>query len=350
MEYKPNIAVALKRLDAFWQGDLCDRPPIRVRFPIPGQSDLEWTDACQSPDTYFAYHENVFQHRVELCDDALPSATVDLGPGFMGGVMGCNVRFGHGTTWSEHCLKDWSQLERMGNHPIDDRNPWLRRLDSLIGYFREKSEGKCVVGLALPTGPADIMAALRGPTELCLDFYNSPDRLHRLAAICTQAWIEIIQHQLDRIPPLDGGYCDNYEIWTPGRTCYFANDFSTLVSSQIYRDHLFSFDCKVAATLSAPWMHVHSGGARLVPEFLKIPGLVGIQIVNDRPAGPTLKQILPILKTIQRNHCLLLRKYSMEELDEILPELSASKLYIDTQCASLDEAGEILRAWDRRGW
>ncbi len=183
-----------------------------------------------------------------------------------------------------------------------------------------------------------------------MDFYSSPHEVRRLAEICTQAWIQVTQYQLDLIPPLEGGYCDNYEIWTPGHTIYFANDISTLVSADMYREHLFVHDCRVAEALDAPWMHVHSGCARLAPEFLKIPGLVGIQIVNDWPAGPTLKDIVPILTMIQKDHCLLLRKYSMEELEEILPELSLAKLYIDTQCGSLKEAQHMLGKWTQTKW
>jgi hypothetical protein len=183
-----------------------------------------------------------------------------------------------------------------------------------------------------------------------MDFYTAETDLRRLGEICSKAWIDVTRFQLELVEPLDGGYCDNYDIWTPGRTSYFANDITTLVSPQTYREHLFSFDCEVAETLDTPWMHVHSGGVQIVPEFLKIPGLVGIQIVSDYPAGPTLKEIRPLLKDIQKNHCLLLRKYPMEEIKEILPELSPQGLYIDTQCGSLEEAQVILEGWSNREW
>ncbi len=350
MEYKPDLKNVIERYKAFWQKDLYDRPPIRIRYPITGQSDEEWTHACQSPETYYAYHENVFYRRVDLWDDALPSATVDMGPGFMGGVMGCQVRFEHGTSWSEHCLKDWSDVDRFSRISIGDKNPWIRRLEHMMNYFTEKSRDKCVVGLALPLGPGDIINALRGPNEICLDFYTSPEEIRKLGETCTKAWIDVTQYQLDRIQPLEGGYCDNYDIWTPGRTSYFANDITTLISPETYREHLFSFDCQVAETLDTPWLHVHSGGMQIVPEFLKIPRLAGIQIVSDAPAGPSLKEILPLLREIQKNHCLLLRKYPMEEIEQILPELTSKGLYIDTQCGSLKEAQIILDMWSQRNW
>ena len=42
MLYKPNIDDVLKRFDAFWQKQLHDRPPLHVRYPVPGQSDEDW--------------------------------------------------------------------------------------------------------------------------------------------------------------------------------------------------------------------------------------------------------------------------------------------------------------------
>jgi hypothetical protein len=200
------------------------------------------------------------------------------------------------------------------------------------------------------TGPGDIMTALRGPTQLCIDLYEAPDRVAELARICTDAWISVQQFQMDLIEPLAGGYCDNYGIWTPGRSTYFANDISVVVSPEMYRHQLFEFDCEIAASLETPWLHVHSGGAYLIPEFLRIPKLVGLQVVNDYPAGPTLQQIAPLLRQVQQNHCLLLRKYPMEELEQILPTLSPEGLYIDTQADSLAEAEGILSDWERRVW
>ena len=350
MEYKPNIDEVLKRYEAFWQKEVYDRPPIRVRYPVSGQSDEDWPMASQTPETYYPYWENVYRQRKEFFDDDCCSASVDMGPGFMGGVMGCPVHFDHGTSWSGHCLQDWLDLDTFKGVQFDEDNPWVKQLKDMIELFKARARGKCAVGVAMLTGPGDIMTALRGPTDICIDFYESSDRIRELAKICTNAWIAVQQYQMDLIEPLNGGYCDNYSIWTPGRSTYFADDVSVLMSPETYRKHLFEFDCQIAQSLETPWMHVHSGGAYLIPEFLEIPGLVAIQIVNDHPAGPTLQEVVPLLKLIQKNHCLLLRKYAMNELEEILPEFSPERLYIDTQADSLEEAKQILDNWEKRPW
>jgi len=350
MEYKPDLDNVIKRYQAFWQKDLHDHPPIRVRYPIPGQSDEEWCQAFQAPETYFDYHENILKHRVDLHDDALPTAAIDMAPGMWGGIMGCEVRFGHGTSWSKHELTDWNDMDRFLDMRADESNPWVRRMLDLVEYFTEKSAGKCLVGMPLPMGPGDMVTALRGPTEICLDIYLNPEQLQVMLEACTKLWIEFFQLMFDRIPSYQGGYADDYDIWTPGRTSYFADDVTSIISDQSYLDTFFKHDCKVADSLETPWMHIHSEQARLIPEFVKIPGLRGIQVVNDFPAGPSLKSIVPQLKQVQKEHCLILRKYTIEELEEILGDLSPEGLLIDTHCDSKEQAKVTLQKWIERVW
>jgi len=350
LEYKPDLNKVIRRYQAFWKMELYDRPPIRVRYPIPGQTDDIWSEVMQSPETYFDYHENIFIDRLDLMDDALPSATIDMAPGLWGGILGCEVMFGYGTSWSAHCLEDWSKVKPFLDVAVDDSNPWVKRVLEMIDYFTAKSKDKCMVGMPLPMGPADMATALRGPTQICYDFFTAAEKLDSLLAACTRIWIEFFQLMFDRIPSYRGGYVDDYDIWTPGRSSYFANDIATLISPDTYQKHFFKYDCQVVKSIETPWMHIHSEETRLIPEFIKIPKLRAIQVVNDYPAGPGLIEILPLLKLVQENHGLILRKYPMSEIEEILPELMGRKLIVDTQCESKEEAQDILEKWTRWDW
>jgi hypothetical protein len=347
MLYKPTIELTIKRLQAFWNKEYFDRPPIRIRYPVPGMSDEQWPKAGFDPIELYPYWDNLCSKRAGFPDDEIPAYHLDMGPGYMGGVLGCSIKYEHGTTWSEHCLKDWSELDKLKKYPIKEGNPWIDKLIEAARYFAEKSINKCAVGLAMLTGPGDVMAALRGPTELCMDIYESIDDFRTLASIVTSAYISTAKIQLDTVLPFMGGYVDNYNIWTPGKSTYFANDFSNLISENQYKEFFFEYDCQAASIYEVPWIHVHSGGARLVPEFLKIPGLQGIQIVNDRPAGPKVIELLPIFKLIQKKHCLILRKYSQEELIQVLSDLSPEGLYVDTQAESEEDAWKMLEWWEK---
>lgn len=347
IDYKPGLDDVLKRYSAFWSKDLLDHPPIRIRYPLECETGEKWMNSVQTHERHFQYWDEILRQRAMLGDDEIPTATVDLAPGLMPGIMGSEIIFELATSWGSHILKDLQDQDKLPSEFSTTDNYWFRDLKQRIEVFQKLAAGKCAVGVAMLTGSEDIAAALRGVSEFALDIALDPERSCQLLERCTKAFIDVSQAQMDWITPFHGGYCDNYGIWTPGRSGYFADDFSILVSPDMYRELFFPFDSQMAGSFECPWLHTHSGQARLIPEFLKIPRLVGVQIVNDYPAGPKITDIVDQMKMIQKNHCLLLRKYPIDELAQILPELSPEGLLIDTQCDSFEEAQQILGRWEK---
>ncbi len=348
MTFKPNTKESLCRYRAFWEKEIFDHPPIRIRFPLQKVSAEFWQESCEEAQTHFAYWHNHNEQKCRLPDDDLLPAPVFFGPGFMGGVMGLPVIFGKGTSWNEHLLTDYSILQEFETISTDTGNHWIRCLQDQVNYFRVHAQGKFPVGTTLFTGPGEIMGALRGITNIYLDMALQPQQVHKLGNICTKAFIDTTQMSFNIIPPLDGGYVDFYGIWTPGRSCMINNDLSVGVSARHYRDILYPFDCLAAESMDNPWMHIHSSQARLVQEFLKIPRLRAVQVVNDWPAGPSATELIPALQKIQHNHGLLLRKFPPEIVDMFMQELSPQGLFVDTQCENFEDALRYLESWKTR--
>jgi len=359
-EYKPNLAEVIERYKAFWNKDKLDRIPIRIRFPVGSlqaheiyleksveeisKSEKKWEDVALNSKDYFEYWEEIIKARSELLDDGIPTAPVDLGPAIMGGVMGAEIKFENGTSWSTHPLKDWHDAD---NYYFDHEGKWIKKIEEMTKYFLMNSKGKFAVGSPLFMGPGDTLICLRGPTETCIDFYEYSEEIRKLIEKCFKAYIETVNYQFSLVPEYYGGTCDDYDIWTPGRSRYLTSDISAFLSPKIYREFLFEYDQRTIDSLdNCCWMHTHSSAYFMVPEFLKLKGLKGVQIVSDKPAGPTIDEVLPVMKKIQDNHCLILRKYDIEEIKKILPELSPRGLFIDTQCSSLVEAKMLLEEWD----
>ena len=357
MEYKKDINTVIKRYEAFWDKDKLDRIPIRIRFPVGSlqahesyyepktklnKSEL-WEDIVLDPQKYFAYWDRQLKARASFMDDSIPTAPVDLGPALMCGIMGADIFFSNGSSWSRNPLQNWTDLDR---YNVNLNNKWLKKVIATAKYFIKKSDNKFAVGLPNLTGPGDIVTCLRGACQVCLDFYEFPEEIHRLLNKSVDSYNKVMDILLDIIPRYYGGTCEGYMMWTPGRGNWLACDLSTMISPEHYREYIYQYDQKIVDYFDNCWMHVHSGGAHMIGEFLRLNGLKGIQIVNDKPAGPTIKELLPILKKVQEKHPLILRKYSIAEIKEILPDLSPEGLFIDTQCNSLQEAENMLQEWD----
>ncbi len=339
MFYKPSIDQTLQRYRDFWK-KRNKRVPFLLRIAEIEQIRDEY---FTNPAAYLKFYEDMFAARIDVADDYVPTASLDLGAGFTGGLLGGEVTFDDLTSWSDHPLDSWDKLDTICWN-FDCK--WGRYFDQLMHHFCSRCEGRYAVGLRIQ-GPTEYMAALRNPTDLCVDVTENPERFHELARRCTDAYKRIIAHQMDAIPPLAGGYCDYYSMWMPGRSAYFTTDFSGVFSPAMYKEHLFQYDQEYALSVDSTWVHVHSGGeTHQVENFLQLKNVLGIQIVNDFPAGPPLADLAPLLKQIQKTHCLILRKFPLEELRPVLRELSPSGLFLDIPSQTVGEAKEIADHWD----
>ena len=193
-------------------------------------SDEQWPKASGDPVVLGEYWEQVFRSRKDFPDDEIPALPLDMGPGYMGGVMGSPVRYEHGTTWADHSLADYSGLPSL-------RNVRFRPVQSLDSEAAERS------GNLRGKEPRQVRRRHRdahrprrhhdrapGAGRALLDFFENPEKLKRLGEICTNALLETAKLQFERVPSFENGFVDNYNIWTPGKSSYFANDISNLVS------------------------------------------------------------------------------------------------------------------------
>lgn len=348
MLYKPDLSNILNRYRAFWECDVADRPPMRVRFVADSMNDDAWSEAVKTKEGHFAYWENYAQMRADLYDDEVPCAMLDMGPAFMGAILGSPIHFSGGASWGQHIFHSYDQIPQFEAVKFDESNPWVAEWLDRCNYFKEKAAGKFGVGISMLTGAADIFGVIRGVTECYTDMYEDPEGFAHMVQLCADAWIAMQKIQFDNVPSIEGGYVDNYGIWSKGRSTYLADDMSTCVSPEMYGELLAPADGKISSFMEWPWLHTHSAQIRLIPEFLKLPNLKGLQIVNDAPAGPDFKEILPFAQMVQKSgKCLLLRKFTILELEPWLSQLSPKGLYIDTHCTSLSEAKDIISDYSK---
>jgi hypothetical protein len=223
----------------------------------------------------------------------------------------------------------------------------MRLASQLVG----RSGGRYAVTPGLLEGPSDICASLRGPTELACDLYEFAEQVRLLTQMAAEAWKAHASALHRRIPLYDGGTVTQWSIWTPGRGAALQEDFSSVISPRQYRDLFLPLDRELAACADITWMHIHSGAIHLVGEVLRAEEIRGVQIVQDGVAGPGLSQVIPVMQRVQaQGRCLIIRKYSMRELETILPHLSPRRLAIDTYATSDERANRWIRDLTTRQW
>ncbi len=176
--FKPDLAEAEKRWQAYYAGELIDRPPVVITAPRTGYS-------LPPP---INYHEKVFgdvdaviEHGLAIAEstfwggEAVPSFYPSIGPDEIAVFCGAELRWSPDspdTNWSVPLVEDWAEDLPFGliaDHPLFQRQLELYRRAA------EQFNGRVLLVAPDLHTNMDLLAALRGPQRLCLDLVDCPE-------------------------------------------------------------------------------------------------------------------------------------------------------------------------------
>jgi hypothetical protein len=309
-----------KRTTAFTLGDyefpITDRPLAPQDVDIP--QARAWAEALYCSGDGFLDGELVW------------GAPPLPGIPWMEAILGCPIWVSKesGSLWAAPCLRDWEEIERA--FPLSS-NPWFLILQELTDALVRQADGRYPVTQTLMRGTADVIAALRGHEQICLDFYDNPAQVRELARRCTDAWIEVAQAQFRLLRPFDGGYtAPRLEVWSPGQLVRFEEDASILFSRRVYRDFIRECDRRIASSFDYAMIHTHSADCKIIPDLTEIEELPSIQVLVD-PSGPTVDELIPVFQQIQAAGKALLITHELtdDEMEPILEALSPRGLALE---------------------
>jgi hypothetical protein len=370
--YKRYLEASLQRWRAFWRGSVADRPPMVVHFegaegasadrqnPTVADFDVQF-----DPDWVIDRLPGVearFARRADFPDDNLPQVSAPSGLAVTGWLFGAQVDVLAGIPWVWPILEqieDWRQIDL---NAVKDRYEQILAIDRLLADY---SRGQYAVSATVLDGPADMVVRLLGEQKLALALYEQPDEVDALFAALAILWRDLVQQKLRAVPLYGGGTATGWEYWVPGKGIALQEDFGQMVSPVQFREMILKHDRGLQQGLDCLWFHVHSGAMHMAREIAGelVPGGVfgAVQITNDYPAGPSIDEMLPTLQYIQERGCLILRKFTLDQLDRVMDHLSPKGLAIDIQCydstatddiqttfMSRQEAREVLAWADER--
>ncbi len=236
LEYKPDLEEAARRWEAYWAGEIVDRPVVCVtsywpdRKGRPGSSyrDRVYGDMDQVIETallnaWATYHAG----------ESIPGTSLSFGPDEVAVFCGAELEFAEGspdTNWSRPFVEDWNAalpLRMNEDHPL-----WRRMLEFYRRAVR-KTAGKMLLGpIDLHTN-MDILAPIRNPERLCMDLLDCPDLIDRAMAdaraIFPIVWYGVAQAaEMDRYGYSYGGY-------SMEGSATLQCDFSCMMSPDMFR-------------------------------------------------------------------------------------------------------------------
>jgi hypothetical protein len=259
--------------------------------------------------------------------------------------LGCPVSLDHATGWWDPVLTDdeWD----VTSVRLDTDGRWWKFAVDLLRTASQASAGKSIPSIGALGGCGDTLAALRGTWNLLHDCVERPDRVRASELHLMTQWCEVYRMFYDILTNSDGGSTCWFELWSPGRFYASQCDFSYMISPRMFRDLFLPALEKQTEFLDHSVYHLDGIGAFAhVPALLELPGIQAIQALPG--AGkPSPLHYLDTLKQVQAGGRNLHISIPPEEVERALSILSSKGLFIETSCASEEEARDLLKAAER---
>lgn len=349
MQYKEDVDQAKKRIEAWLHGEIIDRAVIAVTAPLAGAQakpfefadDLatQWVDA----DYVVAKHQNLVETTF-YGGEAIPRLFVNLGPGSLAAMMSGNAVLATDTVWFP---KSVESLDEILSLEIDRSNKWYRAVESITTESARAGKDKWMTSVSDIGGAADVIASLRGTSELLLDIGEDPDSVVPVRDHVASLWIELYDELYAITQDGQEGSASWLLSYAPGTHYPLQNDFSAMISPRTFSDLFLPGIRRLAQHLDHVLYHLDGPDAVChLDALIEMPELEVIQWVPGWGAPP-MPEWIDLLDRIQKGGKSIHISVDPEEVETLMQHLSPKGLFMDTSCACEAQAKDLIKRVER---
>jgi hypothetical protein len=338
MDIPSTLRDKLRKYRAFWANAPMERPLIG--FSLGGWFPLQTYTALGRflgrkgiaaeelvPEDYLADYDRLVASWNGVEDDVI-RAVAPLPPfPWLEAMLGSSVQVGNEAIWTLEGGFEYADLDKLD---LSSGNPWRRKYLEFVAALKGHFGDLCPVGQPILRGVSDMIAALRGASQMIFDLYDTPEPFQRLARRCTDLLLELVEEQQKITGAFAGGYeVEQLALWAPDRIIRMQEDGSAFFSPALYVQHLQDEDERQASAFPYSVIHLHSSSLFLLNRILDVEPLKCIQINKD-VGGAEVPKMLPFLRMVQdRGKRLLIRgKLDHDDLNLLRRELTPKGLYL----------------------
>ena len=340
---KPDLPEAARRWEAYFAGEMLDRPIVCVTAPKHGPL----------PPWEYRYRQKVFGDMDEVIDEALaraeatyyageaiPSFFPSFGPDEIAVFTGAEFAWSDDsaeTNWSVPHVEDWDEalpLRLQAEHPL-----W-QRMVALNRRAVERLAGKMLIQpIDLHTN-MDLLAAVRGPQRLCMDLRDRPEAIDRAMvsarAIFPETWTALSQAaRMD-----EWGYC--HAGFSMTGMAVLQCDFSAMIGPEMFRRWVLPALEEEAEIVKHVIYHWDGPAARVhTADLIASRGLHTLSYVPGDGHGDPIDHI-ELHKHVQAGGKAVQVWGTPDQIKRMHRELRPDKVCYFASAATPDEADALL--------
>lgn len=346
---KPHLNETMRRMEAFWEHSVLDRPitqffvekPAAEQIPLPESRHATVAERWLDVEYQSRLEDARLTNRLFLAD-SLPVAFPNLGPEVLAAFYGCPLHFGeYGTSWSEPILTDWDRADEIA---LDWDNFYFHKLAALTDAMLELGREKYLVGMPDWHPGGDLLAALRNPQDLAIDLIERPAQVKALLARLQPDYYQVYDFWYAKLKAAGQPITSWLDLAGAGKYYIPSNDFSALISPKMYREFFLPAIVDECRFLDHSIYHLDGAGAlRHLDALLSIPELHAVQWVPG--AGrEACAQWIPVYQKIQAAGKSIIVYCTVADLPLVMQTLSPRGLALNISAVPDQETGENLLA------
>lgn len=295
--WKPDFEKTAARFEAWWQGEIVDRPPVTLSVlpqrPYTGPISAHDSERARWLDVEFVVASAIARmERTDYVADSFPVFWANIGPEVSAVPFGCELTFTERSSWSHpvvHCAADWEKILQM---QPDFENPYWQTMEAMMDLAIQRCQGRYIVGMTDLHGNYDILAALRDPQQLCLDLIDCPDLVLAAGRHVAQAYVTMFERQYAKVRAAGFGSTSWLPMYHDGPAYIPSCDFWIMVSGKMAAEMMLPDILTEMAPLQRSIFHLDGPKAlRHLDLLLDLPQLHAVQWVYGAGAGPAARWV-----------------------------------------------------------
>ena len=352
LEQKPDFERSMKRIYAWFNQELIDRPPIRFSshnaeysevHMLKGRSWKSLKDRWWDTDYQLELFEYQLKHSV-FNAETFPIFWPNLGPEVYSAFFGVELSYKEVTSYATPIIKEWSQMDQI---KLDFNNSYFRKIEEMTYAALERCKGKFMVGYTDFHPGLDCAAAFRDVQELCIDFLLEPDLVKELIDISSRDFQKVFDH-FDSILKLHNQLSVTWMgIPSFGKMHIPSCDIGTLISPEQFEEFVLPVLKNEVKPMTHNIFHLDGiGVAKHLDFILEIPEINAIQWVQGMGKDVPIMQWIPLIKKIQGAGKSVVVDLQVSELESFMKEVNPDGIFLCI-AASPDIQPAIIRKVER---
>ncbi len=349
---------AINRVEAWYNGEVLDRPPIRfskshafynegVKLDKTHWSTLKdrWFDAEYQVDEFIKGLDNLSRK-----GETFPVFWPNLGPEIYSALFGPELEFGDVTAWANPTLKNAEDIFAAQELVFSKKNPYYINLLEQTKIALEKCKNRYIVGTTSWATGVNTLAAWIEPEQLCKDLLTYPEAVNNLLRKTEKDFREIYDVFYNLIT-VEHGQPSASWLSIPtisGKQHILKADFSNLISTD-----LFDQFCKPSLEFESNIMdrvifHMDGKGmANHIESILSIDNIHAIEWEQGLGRDAPIMQWVGLIKLIQSQGKSLVINLTLSELKPFMSEVSPEGilLRVSADDSVQDDILEKLLHW-----